>query len=74
MIRRDKCKILSQDLVKYMESGSVCLDYGGRIFLLPFLFGETESEVTLLNAAFIRDIKISKEFLAKNSVCGGDSV
>lgn len=33
---------------------------------------ENKSEVTLLNAVIIREIKIAKDFLAKKSVCGGD--
>lgn len=57
-----------------MGSGPVWLDYAGRVFLLPFPFGETKSEITLLSATFIRNIKISREFLARNSVFGGEAL
>ena len=55
-----KGKSVSQDLVKYMGSGPVCLDQAEGIFLLPFLFGETKSDVTLLKATFTRYINVSK--------------
>lgn len=64
-------KRVRADIVKCMGSDPICLDYTGRLFLLPFPFGETKTEVTRLYTVFIRDTETSKDFLAKNSVCDG---